>query len=137
MKEKGRKKLFQEPSTFLSGVSLVVAPVASSSTSLSLSSAPLTLCARQESGGSPTPFARFDGRYALNSLVAAGARGCLKPDAASPMAMGEEGWAAASFASVGRRDPAAPPSPTRRAFRGATAAAARERASWGQLLAAA
>ena len=53
------------------------------------------------------------------------------------MAMGEEGWAAASFASVGRRDPAAPPSPTRRAFRGATAAAARERASWGQLLAAA
>ena len=93
--------------------------------------------ARQESGGSPTPFARFDGRYALNSLVAAGARGCLKPDAASPMAMGEEGWAAASFASVGRRDPAAPLSPTRRAFRGATAAAARERASWGQLLAAA
>ena len=46
-------------------------------------------------------------------------------------------WAAASFASVGRRDPAAPPSPTRRAFRGATATAARERASWGQLLAAA
>ena len=67
----------------------------------------------QESGGSPTPFARFDGRYALNSLVAAGARGRLKPDAASPMAMGEGGGGVLRLGRPPR--PAAPPSPTRRA----------------------